>query len=430
MENGAKGYAEFRRGWPVVLCAMIGIGLGLSPVPFYTIGIFRPHLQEAFGWDGASIMLGISFSTLGVIIVSPLVGLLADHFGVRIVALVSILLFGLSFMGFSLSNGSLPLYYANWALVALLGAGTLPITWTRAVNNWFDLRKGFALGLCLLGTGLFGYLVQPFTAAVIAAYGWRIAYVAIGALPILISFPLALWGFRDVGPAGQTAQARKASEALRAEMTPGLSAAAVFASWRFWVIALASLFIAFVIGGAIPNMGGILKLNGFAQDDIVHIASLIGIAVIVGRIAGGWFLDRFWAPAVAVVMLGAPSSACWILAHGPFGYAVTGAAVFMIGFAAGVEYDLMAFLLARYFGLKSYNVIYGALYGAFALGAGTGPVAFARAFDKTQSYDIPLMASMVLMLTAVGLLLTLGRYRHFDAAGAEDPVGAPLATAP
>jgi MFS family permease len=99
-------------------------------------------------------MGGILYSTIAVIVCSPAVGLLADHFGVRKVALVSVALFGLSFMAFSLSNGSLTLYYATWASVAVLGTGTLPITWTRAVNNWFDLRKGFALGLCLLGTGL------------------------------------------------------------------------------------------------------------------------------------------------------------------------------------------------------------------------------------------------------------------------------------
>jgi predicted MFS family arabinose efflux permease len=311
----------------------------------------------------------------------------------------------------------------------VVGAGTLPITWTRAVNNWFDIRKGFALGLCLLGTGLFGYLVKPFTHAIIDTYGWRTAYVAIGALPLVIALPCAFWGFRDIGPAGQTRRARKASEAQRQALTPGLTAGQVFASWRFWAIAAASMLVAFVVGGAIPNMENILKLDGFAAPDIVALASLIGIAVIVGRIAGGWLLDRFWAPGVAVVLLGAPSSACWILAQGPSGYALTALAVAMIGFAAGVEYDLMAFLLARYFGLKSYNVIYGALYGAFAFGAGSGPVVYGRTFDLTHSYRLPLLASMVMMLASIALLLALGRYRHFGTPAGETAPSPALVTA-
>jgi predicted MFS family arabinose efflux permease len=424
MSERAKGYDEFRRGWPVVLSAMLGIGLGLSPVPFYTIGVFAPVLAREFGWSFGSIMQGIIFSTLSVIVFSPLVGLLADHFGVRRVALVSVTLFGLSFMGFALSNGSLPLYYANWTVLAILGTGTLPITWTRAVNNWFDLRKGFALGLCLFGTGLFGYLVKPFTAWVIEGYGWRMAYVAIGALPLLIALPVAVWGFHDVGPASQTAALRKSGEAARKAATPGLKIGQILSSWRFWVIAAACIMIAFAVGGAIANMENILRLSGFSRSDIVSLASLIGLAVIVGRVLGGWLLDQFWAPAVAAVLLGIPSSAFWILAHGPHGYAASGLAVFEVGFAAGVEYDLLAYLISRYFGLKSYNVIYAAIYGAFALGAAVGPVVFGKYYDLTGSYRSPLLLSAAMMVASALLLLTLGRYRSF----ADQPLAAPAAT--
>ncbi len=414
----ARGYGEFRSGWHVVLSSMLGIGLGLSPVPFYTIGILAPELAREFGWNFGQIMLGISFTTAGVVLASPLVGLLADRFGVRIVTLVSIALFGLSFMSFALTSGSLAQYYATWLLVATLGAGTLPITWTRAVNNWFDRRKGFALGLCLLGTGLFGYLVKPYAAAVIQAYGWRMAYLAIGALPLLIALPLAFWGFHDVGPAGQTAAARRASEAERVAATPGLGKREVLLSWRFAVIAGTCLMIAFVVGGAIPNMENILKLAGFSKLDIVPLTSLIGLSVIVGRIVGGWFLDRFWAPGVAVVLLGAPSLACWLLAQGVAGYDAAAFSIVLIGFAAGVEYDLMAFLVARYFGMKSYNVVYGALYGFFSFGAGIGPWMFGHLFDLTGSYRAPLLISCGLMIASVLGLLTLGRYRRFESSAA------------
>jgi MFS family permease len=413
MPGGAESYGEFRRGWRVVLSAMVGIGLGLSPVPFYTIGILAPELAREFGWNFGQIMLGISFTTAGVVLASPLVGLLADRFGVRIVTLVSIALFSLSFMSFALTNGSLILYYATWTLVATLGAGTLPITWTRAVNNWFDRRKGFALGLCLLGTGLFGYLVKPYAADVIQAYGWRAAYVAIGALPLLIALPVALWGFHDVGPAGQSAAAQRASQAERMQATPGLTKREVLLSWRFAVIALTCLMVAFVVGGAIPNMENILKLAGFGRIDIVPLTSLIGLSVIVGRIVGGWLLDRFWAPGVAVILLGAPSLACWLLAEGVHGYDEAAFSIVLIGFAAGVEYDLMAFLVARYFGMKSYNVAYGSLYGFFSFGAGIGPWTFGHLYDTTGSYRQPLLLACGLMIASVLGLLTLGRYRRF-----------------
>lgn len=408
-----KGYSEFRTGWPVVLAAMLGIGLGLSPVPFYTIGMLAPELAKGFGWAFGDIMGGLPIMTFAVLVASPAVGLLADRVGVRPVALVSVALFGLSFMAFALNPGDIRFFYANWAIMAVLGAGTLPVTWTRAVNNRFEARKGFALGLSLLGTGLFGFLVKPFTAFMIDAYGWRAAYVAVGALPLVIALPVAWFAFHDVGDRNQSGDQRRAEEARRADATPGLTFGETLRTWRYWVLAVAFVPISFAIGGPIPNMENILKTAGFSGGNLVTLASIIGLSVIAGRVVGGWLIDRFWAPAVAFVLLSAPAAACWVFAHGPLTFETAAGSIFLIGFAAGVEYDLMAFLVARYFGLKSYGAVYGSLYGFFALGAGIGPVVFGRAFDATGSYDAPLIQSAVMLVAGALLLLTLGRYRTF-----------------
>lgn len=408
-----KGYSEFRTGWPVVLASMLGIGLGLSPVPFYTIGMLAPELSREFGWAFGDIMAGLPIMTFAVLVASPAVGFLADRVGVRPIALISVILFAFSFMAFAANPGDIRFFYANWAIMAVLGAGTLPITWTRAVNNRFEDRKGFALGLSLLGTGVFGFLVKPFTAFMIDAHGWRAAYIAVGALPLLIALPVAWFAFHDVGDRRQTAAQRRDSAALRTAATPGLTFPETLRNWRFWVLAVAFVPISFAVGGPIPNMENIVKIAGFSGAEVVSLVSLIGLSVIVGRVVGGWLIDRFWAPGIAFVMLSAPALACWMFAHGDLTYATAAGSIFLIGFAAGVEYDLMAFLVARYFGLKSYGAIYGSLYGFFALGAGIGPVVFGRAFDATGHYDGPLMLSAGLLVLGALLLLLLGRYRTF-----------------
>ena len=409
-----KGYAEFRTGWPVVMAAMLGIGLGLSPVPFYTIGVLAPELAREFGWSFGDIMGGLPIMTFAVLVASPAVGLLADRVGVRPVALASLALFSLSFMAFATGTGDIRLFYANWGIMAVLGAGTLPITWTRAVNNRFDTRKGLALGLSLLGTGVFGFLVKPFTAWLIAEFGWRVAYLAVGALPLLIALPVAVACFYDIGERGQSGAARRDAAVVQRALTPGMTFGETLRTWRFWVLAVAFVPISFAIGGPIPNMENILKVAGFAPSEIIGLASLIGLSVIAGRVVGGWLIDRFWAPAVAFVLLCAPALACWIFAAGPLTTETAALSIVLIGFAAGVEYDLMAFLVARYFGMKSYGAVYGSLYGFFALGAGIGPVVFGRAFDATGSYDGPLLMSGVMLVAGAALLLTLGRYRVFE----------------
>jgi predicted MFS family arabinose efflux permease len=419
--SAAQDYSEFRQGWRVVVAALVGIGLGLSPVPFYTIGMLAPELARTFHWPFAKIMGGLTITSLTVLIASPLVGLLADRFGVRRVALTSIVLFGLSFASFSLMQGSLPLFYLTWFAVALGGAGTLPITWTRAVNNWFDMRKGLALGLSLLGTGLFGFLIKPICAWLIANEGWRVAYLVIGAMPLTISLPIAWLFFHDVS------EPAKGSETARIDpvIVPGMRFVAALRDWRFWVLAVAFVPISFAVGGPIPNMENILATEGFDKPSIATLVPFIGLSVIAGRIIGGWLIDRLWAPGVAFVLLSLPAIGCWLLAHGPVDYRTALLCIGLIGFAAGVEYDLMAFLVARYFGMRSYATIYGSLYGCFALGAGVGPLLFGNAFDKTHSYSQMLVVSCVMLVAAALMLLTLGRYRRFGPELVQDSKIAP-----
>lgn len=415
----AGSYREFRYGWGVVLSAALGIGLGMSPLPFYTIGVFVKPLAAEFGWSIDQIMVGMPILTLGALIMAPLAGLIGDRFGVRRVALVSVLLFSLSMMAFALGTGSLTLFYVNWGLVALLGAGTLPITWTRAVNRWFFERRGLALGCTLVATGFFGSNAKLLAAWMIEQYGWRTAYFGIGLLPLLITLPVAWLLFRDVDDpkvADRVAELRRDGHPDAAARPGGMSIGQALRDWRFWLLAYAFVPVSFAVGGPIPNLENLLGSKGFERGDTVVLASLIGYSVIVGRLLGGWAIDRLWAPAVAAVCLSVPAIACVLLQQPDLTFTVAALCVVMLGFAAGVEYDLMAFLVSRYFGMAHYAAIYGALYGFFALGAGLGPFYFGKVFASTGSYGPALGQAALLFLAGALPLLLLGRYRAFPPA--------------
>ena len=410
MAIGSGNYSEFRRGWQIVLASLLGIGLGLSPMPFYTMGVFAPHMAKEFGWSIGEIMGGLTVTTFMVLWAAPLVGVLAGRIGVRRVALASLPLFGLAFMTLGLSTGSLTEYYLTWAAIATLGAGTLPITWTKAVNHWFDRSKGLALGLSLMGTGLFGIVSKPYLAWVIGAYGWRAGYVGLGLLPILIALPTAYLLFRDTDT--------HADAVVRTTMPGGFTLREALGQWRFWLLASALLPISYALGGPVPNLEVILKGGGVDAATVLTLTPLVGLSSIVGRIAGGWLLDRFWAPAVAFVILSLPGISCWLLTGTALDYPTAAAAIVLIGFALGVEYDVMAFFVARYFGLRSYAAIYGMLYVFFSLGAGFGPYGFGRDYDLHGNYHLSLTISCVMLVVAAASFLLLGRYRDF----ADEPV--------
>jgi predicted MFS family arabinose efflux permease len=413
----AAGPGEFRRGWPIVLASLLGVGLGLSPLAFYTVGIFAPILAQKFGWSFGEIFAGITIQTVAVSLLAPVAGALSTRYGPRPVALISVVLFGFAFMAFALSNGSLVFYYAVWAAQAVLGVGTLPITWTRLINQRFERHKGLALGLALCGTGLFGTISKPMVGWFILHWGFRGAFVALGALPLLIAFPVAYVCFKEapglVRPVGEVPK-----------VATGLTTVEALRHWRFWLIGLVLLPVSFAIAGPIPNMENILHVHGFVHGDIVRLTSLIGVSAIAGRLAGGWLLDLFWAPAVAVLILAMPCISCWLLSLDALGYSAAALSICLIGFSVGVEYDLLAYLTSRYFGLRSYATIYGFLYVFFGIGAGVGPMLFGWAFGASKSYTPILHVAFVSLALSALCLLALGRYPRFGVVDADGAWGA------
>ncbi|MDG1438140.1 MAG: hypothetical protein P8P98_04125, partial [Emcibacteraceae bacterium] len=83
-----------------------------------------------------------------------------------------------------------------------------------------------------------------------------------------------------------------------------------------------------------------------------------------------------------------------------------------IGLSIGTEFDLLAYLTTRYFGLSSFGMVYGLMFSAFLVGTATGPLTYGASFDYFGSYiNILSFCSVVLVITA-GLFLLLPKYKY------------------
>lgn len=398
---------EFQRGWRILLASMLGIGCGLAAMPFYTAGVFAPHLAREFGWSMGEIMAGLTITTVVVIVAAPVTGVLCERFGTRRIALVSLICFGLAYLSLATLGNSLVQFYLTWAVAATLGAGTLPITFTRTVNRWFDKHRGLALGLAMTGTGLFGVLCKPLLAWVIADYGWRAGYFSLGLLPLCLALPVAIALFRE--PSAEDAQTVEGAPA-DPDAIPGLTRGQALRHWRFWLISAILVPISFALAGAVPNLEPILLDRGIDQATILTLTPLVGLASISGRLIGGWLLDRFWAPGVAFVLLGMPAISCVILTSADLDPNLARAAIVLIGFALGIEYDVVAYLTSRYFGMRAYAAIYGIFYVCFSTGAGFAPLAFGLIRDHAHDFAPALQISAIILPICAAGFLALGKY--------------------
>jgi MFS transporter, OFA family, oxalate/formate antiporter len=409
--------SEFRKGGPILFAAMIGVGCGASPIPFNVLPAVIGPIHADLGWSFLQISLGITLFGLVASFLAPVYGWASDRWGVRPVAIASLVGFSATFALFALMPPSLPAWYGMWALVGLVGIGSTPVTWSRAINMWFVKNRGLALGTMLLGTSLAGIVVPQIAQAAIAGKifgtGWRAAFPVLALLPLLLATPLALWLFREPSIAERPPGISDAQGNLT-----GLNVGQAVRGYRLWVIWLSIALVALAYGGVFINMIQIVGLHGFTAAEGATVMSIMAVGILAGRVITGLLFDRFWAPAVLVPILLSPALSCWLLmgTGGPIANLMAGA--LLLGFAAGAESDLIAYLAGRYFGMAHYGKIYGLLYMPFGIASAISPAIYGAVRDATGSYDAMLAVAIGLFAVGAVLPLTLGRYPDFSKAAA------------
>lgn len=388
---------EFRRGWRVLLASAFGAGTGAVPLAFYSFSSLVDPLTKGFGWTRGEVTAAPLFLTVGGLVAGVLVGALADRFGPRRIVIGSQVALAL----LALLPRSLPLFYAGYVLIALLGAGTMTMTWARTITGWFVSGRGLALGVSLVGTGLIGALMPSYVSYLTAHYGWRAAYLGLAALPLLLGLPLSLAFFRDAPDDVATPERPLALD------DGSFSFAEATRTLCFWQMVAAFTIVALAIASVIVHCVPLLTDRGIDKTTAAGLAGLFGLAVTVGRLISGYSLDVVRGPLVAFAMFALPALACLLLTVSGSNLWLCGTAIVIVGLAGGAEHDIAAYFCAKYFGRRHYGKVYGLLYTLYGLGSGIGPLVTGNVVDLTGSYTNALYAGSGLFALASMLILLL-----------------------
>ena len=397
--------SEFSVGWKVLFAGFLGTMCGASPLPFNVLGLLFAPLEAEFGWSRAEVSIGITIFGITASLMAPVFGGAADRFGVRRVALLSLAAFSLSFAALYFTPASLWGFYALWFVIGLIGIGSTPVTWSRAISLWFVRNRGLALGMMLLGTSAAGFIVPKLAGYVLQAEGWRAMFPVVALLPLLVALPVCYFLFRE-----PRADERPAAITTASGAVAGMTLAEARRTRQFWLLFASILLIALAYGGAHIHMIPIVMDHGLGIDAATSMMGIVALGLLCGRLGVGFLLDRFWGPGVAFPVLCLPALACFLLMGTDGSMQILVPAAFLLGFAAGAESDLIAFLAARYFGMAHFGRIYGFLYMPFGIGSAVSPIFYGITRDRTGSYDNMLMVAAAMFVIGAALLLLLGRY--------------------
>jgi predicted MFS family arabinose efflux permease len=397
--------ARFTNPWWVVVGSVTGLLVCNGPVMGFTFGVFLKPIMADMGWQRSTASFAMTLGpAIGALCV-PFLGRMMDRWGIRQVALPGIVLFAscLCLLGFS--PHSLWIFTMLFAFAAISSEIQTPLGYTKAISAWFDRRRGLALGVALAGVGLGGFFVPQLAQWLILNFGWRNAYIGLGLLTLAVAFPAVALFVREPRPD----EGERGSAGARHQLT-GFTVFEAARTARFWLLCATFFLVATALLGSSGHVVPLLTDRGVSPTAAAAMMGLFGLATLAGRVLAGYLVDRIFAPYVATVFFLAPIAGFALIVSAAGTLPAIG--VILIGLGLGTEVDLMAFLITRYFGQRSFGQIYGCFFMMFGLGGDAGRFLGGYIFDLAGSYTPALIGAAVGLVGAVILINRLGAYRY------------------
>lgn len=322
--------------------------------------------------------------------------------------------------------GTMNSLWQMYAFNLLAAIGVTCVAWIpnqTLISNWFERKRGLAMGITLAGIGFGGLVMAPLASGLIGVLGWRFAYAALSALVFFIIVTLSLTVVRsepaDLGllpdgdpPAPPDADSGpaplEASQPVADEFQGSLALGEAARTRSFWIIAVSYFLVTFGQLSIVVHLVALLGDAGFDEDVGAWSLGLAIGASVGGRLLFGLLADRY---AKKWVMFTA------VLFHAPavlllFRIDVVGALPLFVpffGVGLGGAAVLFPLLVGECFGLRAYGQILGAVMLAAALGVATGPVITGRIFDVSGSYAAAFALHLAAFLVASFVIALLRR---------------------
>ena len=394
------------RGWVVVAASAVGLFFGAFPIVVFSFGVFYPAFVRDFHTSRAAVAFAFTLhNTIGPVC-AVWIGAMADRFGPRRIILPGLTALGIILLSAQVIGAAIWQLYIFYIALGAVTCATTAVPYSLAVSSWFDRRRGLALGIMMGGLGLGAIVVPPIAQWLILHYGWRSTFAVAGWATFIIGIPTVAIFLRDKSGKRQCTTLPAHSPA-EGEDLPWKE---VWVSSRFWILIAVIMTTSASVHACFIHLPQIVAHVGRTATETAIITSVLGSAVLIGRVGTGYFLDRYFGPyvtaclffggaaGIAFLLIGAANSTVYI-------------AVFLVGLAFGAEMDVMAFLLGRYFGLRNLGKAFGIAFGAFVLAGGLGPLIMGFVFDKTGSYTLALGFFSLATAVASVVAARLGLYR-------------------
>lgn len=390
---------ELLRAWRPLLGAFIGMACGMSMVGTITSTLVPSILAET-QWSQAEFAK-VGALSIFMALVFPFIGRLTDLLGVRWTALIGQASLPLIYLAYSRMDGDIASYKLIFIVQSLICVTTTATVYSRLAVQYVEKARGLALAFVVSGPALAGMVVGPLLNSYVEANGWRGSFVTIAIFTAIAGLIAFLLIPRDSAPARGTATPKR-----RAREDYPL----IFRTTAFWFLLAAMALCNLPLTLLLVQLKNLVLANGITGEGAALMLAAAPFGQLVGRFVAGVAIDRYNAYIVAFITMALPSLGLFVVASDFNAPMIITAAVFFIGFAFGAEGDVVAFLVARHFGVSIYSSVMGLLTAVMSISTASGAWLLGWSMERSGgSFDLFLTITGFAVLIGATLLLVLGR---------------------
>jgi len=407
-------------GWYIVGVAFfanfMSVGTG-----FYALNAFMEPLCQLRGWTRTDINLALVIGTLFGFSCQFIYGTIVMYTGVRVLMVFGSLVGGMAFI-FMARVEALWQFYFFYILLFIGNGAYGGIVSATAVNNWFVLKRGKAMGFAAAGISFSGAILPMIAMIAIIRSGVDGAALVIG-LSVMLMAPLAWFVMREwpeemgMLPDGGIAEPEFPcrTKVTGAEIcNPIKKAGNACDSWPFGMLMRTGAFWKLGLSYAMLMVGTVGVMSqlkprftdiGFSSLHAMILMSVTALIGSAGKYFWGAFCDRF-EPKKVVVLMSLANAAGLSLALYQDSMIFLILFIVVFGFTMGGIMSTYSIMVAIFFGRDCFPSVLRYI-SIFLIMQLAGYLIAGQSHDQTGSYDLAYMIYIGLDLLAAVLLGTM-----------------------
>jgi MFS family permease len=401
-------------GWWIVLSAAT-LNAFNGGTAIYGLTLFIKPVINSFGWSYLEVSSAIAVTGVIVGLMSPVIGVMVDRFGSKLVVVVSSLVVGISFLILAFTN-SIYVFYLAFAVMSfgVSGIGSIPLQ--AVIGNWFRRRMGLAMGITSAGVG-FGGLMLPVISWLILTWDWRVAAIVVGLSVCIIMPALAMvlrrypedYGYNPDGekpsPLFKTVESSGHTEK---EVNRGVTARKAIRSRTFWLLAIAYSIYFMGLNAVILHIVPYFQSINLEPTTAAFLATTLALISNVGRVGYGYLGDRIPRKFAFAATLLSQAVGLSVILIAPSALTI-GAFILLYSTGYGGSVALSSAMTREYFGRTAFGAIQGWFFAATTLAGMTGPMLAGWVFDTNTNYDLAWIIFAVANFLGIASVLALKR---------------------